>query len=136
MPFQRVDPWDDGGGKDDDRSDFRPVPASDKGNAGYTDKGMFGSYTPSADPYASPAGIKRFAGYGATQADLARGWKEVSISDNPAYQLDDYKWRSTDPKQSDIDEGGDIDMPSDYEFRRHNRRSRGFLTRPMTPIDR
>lgn len=137
MPFSNTGfPWDDGGGKPEDRSDYRPVPASDKGNVNYQDKGGFGSYQTDAEPFGNPDGVKMFAGYGSTEADLERGYMEVGLSDNPAYQLDDYKFRSSDPKVSDLDEGGMIGISSDWEFRRKNRRSRGFLTRPHTPTDR
>ena len=129
---------EDGGDGETNRSDYVPVPASDTGNPGYADRGMLGFYQNGAEAFHDPAGVKHFTGYGADEADMDRGYKQVRISDNPAYQLEDYKYRSTDPKLSDIDEGGDGDdsMPSDYEFRRRNRKSRGFLTRPHMPTDR
>lgn len=137
MPFSQTNwPWEDGGGTPEDRSDFKPNRSSDPGNRDYRDKASFGTYQTRADQFPNPDGVRLFTGYGADEADLVRGFKEVGLSDNPAYQLDDYKFRSTDPKLSDIDEGGDIAMPRDYEFRQKNRRARGFLTRPMTPTDR
>lgn len=131
-------PEEDGGGDTYDRSDYVPVPASDKGNSGYTDRGMRGFYQTSATPFHDPPGVKHFTGYGADDADLDRGYKLVPISDDAAYQLEDYKYRNTEPKLSDIDEGGDGSdaTMSDFEFRRRNRQSRGFLTRPHIPTDR
>lgn len=118
-----------------DRSDYRPVPSSDRGNATYDDRGMLGSYTPQETPYGSPPDVRHFTGYGATNADLERGYQVPAIRDNPAYDLDNYVDRSTLPRLSDQDEGGDA-MADDYAFRRKNERSRGFLTRPRIPTDR
>lgn len=116
-------------------SDFRPVPESDIGNAAYTDHGLLGSYTPSSQPYGDPTDVRHFTGFGATEADLNRGYQVPAIRDDPAYDLDNYKMRSTLPRLSDEDEGGDA-MSDDYAFRRKNERSQGFLTRPRPPTDR
>lgn len=116
-------------------SDFRPVPASDRGNATYSDRGMLGSYTPDSEPFTDPPGVRHFTGYGATEADLDRGYQVPAIRDDPAYDLDNYKTRSTLPRRPDEDEGGDP-MNDDYAFRRRNERARGFLTRPRPPTDR
>ena len=118
-----------------DESDYRPVPDSDRGNATYSDRGMLGSYRPPAEVFESPSDIVRFEGYGATKADLERGYQVPTIRDDPAYDLDNYKERSTLPMIADEDEGGDA-MANDYAFRRKNERSRGFLTRPRPPTDR
>ena len=118
-----------------DESDFRPVPDSDRGNATYSDRGMLGSYAPPESAFDSPSEVVRFTGYGATETDLERGYQVPAIRDNPAYDLDNYKDRSTLPRLSDLDEGGDA-MADDYAFRRKNERSRGFLTRPRPPTDR
>jgi hypothetical protein len=120
---------------DEDREDYRPVPESDA-SPGYRDQGMLGSYRTSAKQYPNPPGVKLFAGFGATEEDLERGFCEPRISDDPAYQLDDYKHRSSQPALSDIDEGGAAATSKDYAFRRKNERSRGFLTRPHIPTDR
>lgn len=119
----------------ENRSDYRPVPASDRGNDGYRDRGGFGSYTPQDTPYAPPSETKWFAGFGADVDDLKRGYCDPRITDDPAFTPENYKYRSTLPKMSDIDEGGDA-MEDDYAFRRRNERSRGFLTRPHIPTDR
>ena len=118
-----------------DMSDFHPVPDSDRGNAAYSDRGMLGSYRPPGDAFDSPSDVRRSTGYGATEADLDRGYQRPAIRDDPAYDLDNYKTRSTLPRMSDEDEGGDA-MNDDYAFRRKNERARGFLTRPRTPTDR
>jgi hypothetical protein len=119
----------------EDSNDFHPVPESDRGNADYRDRGMLGSYSPKETPWRDPPDVKHFTGYGADEADLQRGYQEPAIRDDPAYDLDNYKMRSTQPKLSDEDEGGDA-MNDDYAFRRRNERSRGFLTRPRPPTDR
>jgi hypothetical protein len=119
----------------ENRSDYRPVPASDR-NSQYGDRGGFGTYqTNDGKPWGDPEGLKRFAGYGATEADLARGFIEPTIRNDPAYDGENYKDRSTVPMLSDLDEGGDS-MNDDYAFRRRNERARGFLTRPHIPTDR
>lgn len=118
-----------------DESDYHPVPASDRGNATYSDHGKLGSYTPSSEPFGDPPGVRHFTGYGATEADLNRGYQVPSIRDEPAYDLENYKMRSTQPRLSDLDEGGDA-MNDDYAFRRRNETARGFLTRPRPPTDR
>lgn len=120
---------------DEDREDFRPVPESDTGER-YRDRGMLGSYRTDAKQFPDPPGVKHFTGYGADDADLQRGFCDPLISGDPHYQLDDYKQRSSQPALSDIDEGGDTAMPSDFAFRRKNERARGFLTRPHIPTDR
>lgn len=120
---------------DEDREDYRPVPDSDA-DPGYRDRGMLGSYRTSARPFQNPPEVKMFTGYGATEEDLERGYCKPLITDDPAYQLDDYKHRSSQPALSDIDEGGNFAVPSDYAFRRKNERARGFLTRPHIPTDR
>lgn len=120
---------------DREAGDYHPVPSSDRGNATYSDHGMLGSYSPKETPWGDPADVRHFTGYGATEADLERGYQVPAIRDDPAYDLDNYKMRSTQPMMSDLDEGGDA-MNDDYEFRRRNEKSRGFLTRPRPPTDR
>jgi hypothetical protein len=119
----------------EDMSDYRPVPASDRGNAAYTDRGKLGSFRSHEGPFPSPSDVRRFTGYGADMSDLDRGYQVPTIGEVPAYDLDNYVDRSTLPRLSDQDEGGDA-MDNDYAFRRRNERSRGFLTRPRIPTDR
>lgn len=120
-----------------DMSDYRPVPSSDRGNDGYHDRGMLGSYaTNDGEPWPSPAGVERFTGFGANEADLVRGFCEPGITQNPAYQLENYKDRSSQPMESDVTPGNIEAMEDDWNFRNRNRKSRGFLTRPRIPTER
>jgi hypothetical protein len=121
-------------GGDENRSDYRPVPAGDTGRD-YNDRGALGGYAPPERAFDAPAEVRFEAGFGADVSDLKRGWAEPTITNAPAYDLDDYKSRSTVAQMSDNDEGGDS-MADDYAFRRRNERARGFLTRPHLPTDR
>ena len=119
----------------EETSDYHPVPASDRGNADYRDRGALGSYEVDPEPFRDPPDVRHFTGYGATEADLDRGYQVPAIRDDPAYDLDNYKDRYSQPRLSDEDEGGDA-MNDDFAFRLRNERSRGFLTRPRPPTDR
>lgn len=88
------------------------------------------------EQYTTPAGVKTFAGYGATEDDLKRGFIEPKITDNPKYDAANYKERWTQPRQSDLDGGAQIDVPTDWEFRAKDRLSHGFLTRPRVSTER
>jgi len=77
-----------------------------------------------------------FEGYGADKADLERGWCEPLITQDPAYDLSNYKDRSSMPKVSDDTEGNVMVVSDDMRFRNRNRRSEGFLTRPRLPVER
>jgi hypothetical protein len=122
---------------DQDQSDFRQVPKTDRGNAGYSDMGQRGSYAPhNRDQFADPEGLKRFAGYGADVAALSQGYVTCSPNEDPAYDKINYESRSTQPKNVNEDFENTDMMPTDYEFRGRNRKSRGFLTRPHLPTER
>ena len=127
---------DNTGNRGDDRSDYRAVPQSDSGNDSYDDRGMLGFYQTDAQPFEDPPGVKHFTGYGADEADLKRGWRKPGITQNPAYQLSNYKDRSSSPKESDVTPGNLEVMQDDWEFRNRNRTARGFLTRPRIPTER
>lgn len=119
------------------RSDYRPVPRSDEGDEGYRDQGMLGSFaTNDGKPFRSPRDVRFDPGYGADRADLARGYCEPLITEHPAYQLSNYKDRSSQPRESDVTPGNVEAMPDDWEFRNRNRRSEGFLSRPRIPQER
>jgi hypothetical protein len=121
----------------EDESDFKQVPASDKGNSSYSDRGQLGSFaTNGGEPFEAPRDIKFFAGYGADETDLDRGYVEPTIRDLPNYNMQDYKQRSTYPMKSNDDMGETDAMRDDWEFRRKNTRSKGFLTRPNLPTER
>lgn len=122
---------------EEDRSDYRPVPPTDRGNEDYSDRGMLGSYTPTSEPYRAPRDVRWFTGYGASAADLDRGYIVPDIRDPPAYDLDDYKERYSQPMVADdAEEGHTNAIEEHWEFRSRNRRSRGFLTRPRIPTER
>ncbi len=112
-------------------TDYRAVPASDNGRD-YSDRGMLGSYR---SEY-SEADVRRFTGFGADEADLKRGYAEVTIRDDPAYDLGNYKERWTAPMLPGNDVNPATANEDDYDFRRRNERSKGFLTRPRLPTER
>ncbi len=122
-------------GEDEERSDFRQVPDTDRGNSSYSDRGQFGAYE-QPEPFMDPPDVMHFSGYGASEADIDRGYIMCEPHEDPAYDLSNYKMRSTEPKDTMEDFGNTDSMPSDYEFRRRNQRSRGFLTRPRIPTER
>lgn len=124
---------------DEERDDFRNVPTADHGNDGYDDTGMFGNYGGGHEKFIAPEDHRFFEGYGATRADLDRGYVACTPHEDPAYDLSNYKLRSNDPKPrgGTVEDFGNTDaLPSDYEFRRRNNASRGFLTRPRIPTER
>ena len=123
-------------GEGGDNADYRPVPESDKGNAGYADQGYNGWYSPSEEPFRDPADVKYFVGYGASEEDLRRGYCQADVNRNPAYDKANYEMRSTQPRVSSESFGNTDTMPNDFEFRSRNQRSRGFLTRPRIPTER
>lgn len=126
-----------GGSEEVGNEDFRNVPASDCGNAGYEDRGLLGSYGPSdRGAFRDPAEVRHFSGYGADERDYERGYIEPTIRENPAYDLTAYKDRYTAPSVADEDMGETQRMSDDWAFRDRARRSRGFLTRPRIPTER
>lgn len=129
LPVFRSTPEPENGG------DFRQVPASDRGNASYSDRGQFGSYAPSREAYAPPSDVRFEAGFGADVDDLRRGYCVPTIRESPAYDLDNYQNRATLPRYPDED-GQETLGESAMEFRARGERSRGFLTRPKIPVER
>lgn len=120
----------------DEPTGFQDVPASDKGSQ-YGDYGMRGSYTPEhRNQFPDPEGLKRFAGYGADEADLSQGFCSVRVNDDPHYDAINYRARWTLPRQADEQNGNTEMMPDDYEFRGRNRKTRGLFTRPHLPTER
>jgi hypothetical protein len=108
---------------------FRGTPASDRGNATYTDRGQLGSYAPTNEPYRPTADVQFGSGYGCTEDDAHRGYADVSIRDVPEYGFDNYRDRWTMPKERAVDDSEDWPGQSDMDFRMRSLRSRGFLTR-------
>ncbi len=136
MAFPKLDfPWREGDGENENRSDYRAVPASDRGNDGYHDKGGLGTYQTDATWFRNPAGVKIFDGFGASQEELHRGWCDPGIEEGPEYELANYKYRSSEPKGSDLHIFGEGDR-ADFAFRERNRRSAGFFPRPKLPTER
>lgn len=123
-------------GDDKEVSDFRAVPASDKGNEDYRDRGMIGSYTPSEEPFRNPSDVRFFDGYGADAEDLERGYCVPDVDREPAYAKANYEMRSTLPRVHSQDFGNTDTVPDDWQFRSRNQRARGFLTRPRLPTER
>lgn len=82
------------------------------------------------------SGVKREAGYGADESDLARGFLRPAITEAPEYDKDNYLYRWTVPSHPFEDQGGDDIMVRDWEFRDRERVSKGFLTRPTIPTQR
>lgn len=123
-------------GPNEETSDYRAVPASDRG-IGYTDRGQLGDWSPNGgQPYAPPDDIKYEAGFGASSAELRAGFCEVSARGNPAYDLENYKQRLSQPRDANVDQSANEFMESDWEFQNRQRKAKGFLTRPRIPIER
>lgn len=134
--------------RDENRDDFRNVPRSDRGNRGYGDRGMLGTFQTRDTQWPNPKGVQAASGgydpsiernvhgYGVEDADVVRGFCEPGITENPAYDKVNYCERSTVPRHPDEDFGNADRMERDWEFRGRNRESRGFLTRPRIPTER
>ena len=122
---------------DDQEPDFRQVPKTDRGNASYNDRGALGSFDAAGNkPWDEPRDIVRFTGYAADETDIVRGFCVPGITEDPAYDKENYALRSTLPKVPNEDMGETDIMTNDWEFRSRNQRSRGFLTRPRIPTER
>lgn len=120
-----------------DVSDFRAVPASDKGNDGYGDQGQLGGFeTNEGRPFDPPADVQFMAGFGATEADLKKGFCDPGIKEHPAYDKVNYSDRASRPKKVDEDVGNTAGLPKDYEFQGRNTRAKGFLVRRRLPTER
>jgi hypothetical protein len=119
-----------------DVSDFRRVPASDTGE-GYDDQGQLGGFeTNEGRPFDPPSDVQFMAGFGATEADLKRGYVVPGIKEDPAYDKINYADRSSRPKKVDEDVGNTSGLPKDYEFQSRNNTSKGFLVRKRLPTER
>lgn len=115
---------------EDTSGDFRAVPSTDRGNASYDDRGQFGGFAPSNEPYPAPSDVKFETGYGATMEDMKRGYCEPSIRQSPAYDFDNYRDRGRMPKEPDLGDGYTQSADEDdMRFRMRGRRSSGFLQR-------
>lgn len=88
------------------------------------------------EEYTTPADVKMFAGFGADENDLKRGFVDPDIKSDPKYNFVNYKDRWTTPSESLLQGGSQVAMPDDYEFRSKDRVSHGFLTRPRVSTER
>lgn len=75
--------------------------------------------------------IKRFAGYGATEKDLARGFMEPNLPERPEFDADCYKNRW-------VRANGDENIwdSETFRFRHDHMESKGFLSRLVLPTER
>ena len=108
-------------------------------NSKYSAKGMLGSYRSADEQFQNPDGVQLFAGFGADETDLVRGFCEPNIAERPAYDKANYAERWTEPSSSDFEDAPDMSdatMREDYEFRMKERVSKGFFTRPRIPTER
>lgn len=103
---------------------------------GYDDKGKLGSYQTRATQFPNPEGAKTFAGYGATDEDLARGFCNVEARELPDYDRANYVDRYSLPKEADEDSIIGMSMSKDYEFRQEERRSKGMFIRSRYATER
>lgn len=91
--------------------------------------------TPVEKPFETPSDIKFEGGYGATEADLKCGYIEPVLRESPEYDKENYEDRFSQPKRPLLNDG-DFPDEKDWEFRRKDRESRGFLARPRIPTER
>ncbi len=75
--------------------------------------------------------IKRFAGFGAKESDLERGYLIPNLPNNPADDATSYRQRWTKSKTD-----ADIWDSDSFKFRQEELESKGFLTRPVLPTER
>lgn len=117
-------------------SDFRPVTDKHACDDAYSHRGGFGTYQSAEEDFPTPAGVKRECGWGATPADLERGFIKPHISQDPAYEASNYYGRSSVPSLFDDDENNAADRVQSQNFRNKNRVSKGFLERNRYSRDR
>lgn len=113
----------------DRADDFRQVPRSDTPEASYQNRGQLGGYAPSNEPYPPPDDVKFGSGFGFEESDARRGYIVPNMREQPAYDLDNYKDRSTLPRVDDPETDPGFSDEKEWEFRARGMRSRGFLTR-------
>jgi hypothetical protein len=110
------------------------------GNSGVNDKynapGTIGSYCTDPEPFKNPAGVKLFAGFGASEEDIERGYNNIGTRELPNYDKANYNLRYSEPAFQDENFGNSGILPEDIEFRNKDRVSKGFLTRPRIPTER
>lgn len=72
---------------------YREVPASDRGNEGYGDRGMMGTYQTSRRAFRDPDGVAHYSGYGCTEAEYERGYAKPELREDPDYDFKSRKQR-------------------------------------------
>lgn len=107
----------------------------DKGDK-YDDKGRLGSYCTSATQFPNPEGMKVFSGYGASDADLERGFCKVAARELPDYDRANYVDRYSLPSEPDEDSDLGMSLPKDYEFRQKELHTKGMFMRQRYPRER
>lgn len=115
--------------------DYIAGKTSEKHHEGYDQSQTLGTYRTSDEQFPNPKGVVTFEGFGAKKDDLARGFCDPAIKNNPQYDADNYKQRWSIPRVSDITEQGP-EVASDLEFRDKDLVSKGFLARPRIPTER
>lgn len=101
----------------------------------YDTEPTLGSFRTSDKQFPNPEGIHIFEGFGANAKDLEKGWIDPLLDDKPEYDPQNYLYRWSEPKVSDLVEDGP-GVSRDFEFRNKDRVSKGFLTRPRIPTER
>ena len=83
-------------------------------------------------------------GFGATKADIERGYLQADSPEKPSMEAENYKpWGTVDkddpmptwmPWDGEVD--GSTEPETEYQFQNKNRRAKGLLTRPWYPTER
>lgn len=120
---------------DREASDFQQPTHDRRSSNQYGDRANLSSYqTNRGEQFRTDADFE--LGYGCTEEDAQRGWIEPRMREEPAFDLVNYKDRSTQPSKTNEDFENTSSFDRDYEFRGRNRESKGFLTRPRLPTER
>lgn len=125
--------------KEIEREDLadEPYMAGETGvNPAYNSAGMIGSYCTDPMPFKNPSDVKLFAGFGATEQDIERGYHNIGTRELPNYDKANYALRYSEPSMQDENFANTGVLPEDIEFRNKDRVSKGFLTRPRIPTER
>lgn len=102
------------------------------------DRNVGGSYRTSDKQFPNPSEVKFFAGFGANEEDLARGWCEPVVHELPQYDKVNYEQRLTQERvvDEDVDDGLGSSFQKDMEFRKKDLVTKGLFARPRIPNER
>lgn len=89
---------------------------------------------PREKPFPTPSEVKMESGFGASQADLRRGFLEPDVQELPKYDKENYEDRATLPRSPEKDDAQSF--PEDMDFRMKGRETPGLLRRPRIPTER